>query len=485
MNNSISNINAARLVQFIAVSVLLLIVVCGTIMLNSAGVIADNLHREDTKRLVQNEISRQVEIVARDQSQISNWDDTLKAFDKEIDMGFVNREIAGWLWDDFDINTTIVVGPNSNPRITILKNKVAPLKKASLLLKQSSDLIQKARELYFSGRKRVNGGYIFPDNPVRQGSIAYASDYRNIDGRVGIVLAQAIVPSEGFKLPEGNPHILLVFKHVDDELLQTIGKRLDLKEFRFITQPLDSSKQSTFVRIGKSNLLAVWNEENPSTTIWSQSLPLLSIVILLVGSALAVVSHRYGKLLFELQKNEEENRFMALHDALTGLPNRLQFNQIMSDIATKEEPANCAVLCIDLDRFKAVNDNHGHQVGDIVLATVAKRISKIIGDNGVVARMGGDEFIALLRDVSELESIEEMCHDIVLSVSDDVIFEDEKTNVGASIGVAHWPRHATTAKFVIQSADRALYQAKENGRGCVYVAEDSFSSEFVLGSRAA
>ena len=484
MTGLVSQNGMARLMYILAALVLILVAICGFFVLNSAGSIADDLHREDTKLLVKNELTRQIDIVARDQSQISNWNDTLEAFGEEIDMDFVREEIAEWLWADFGIQSTVVIGPDAKPRATVLKEEVLLPKEGSVIIAQNTDLIKAARELYYKNREAVDGGYVFTSNPIASETLSYFAAFRSVDGELGIFLAQAIVPNTTLVLPEGNPHILLVFKPITQDILNDIGSKLNFKNFEFSQTPPIASQHQASVQIGKSKLWAVWQENKPSTAIWKQSIPLISVILLLVGTTLAVLSIRYGRLLAQLYKKQEENRFLALHDGLTNLPNRIQFNRLVSKITDNEGFSGCAILCIDLDRFKAVNDTFGHHAGDAVLIAVAARISDAVGDKGVVARMGGDEFTVLLRDISNPDTMLDICNEIVSSVSKEVSFEGGVSNVGASIGVAHWPNLATTAKLVMRSADKALYQAKENGRGCIFIADTTHQVEQLDNTKA-
>ena len=105
-----------------------------------------------------------------------------------------------------------------------------------------------------------------------------------------------------------------------------------------------------------------------------------------------------AKIVRKIQESEEHNKFMAEHDALTGLPNRLQFDKQLDAIIEQKGQSKCAILCMDLDKFKQVNDTYGHLAGDVVIKTVADRLAAQVGDRGLVARIGGDEFIILLRN---------------------------------------------------------------------------------------
>ena len=155
------------------------------------------------------------------------------------------------------------------------------------------------------------------------------------------------------------------------------------------------------------------------------------------------------------------------------MPNRLQFDHALDAIIVDNEQERCAILCLDLDRFKAVNDTYGHQVGDVVLRTAAGRIADAVGNAGMVARVGGDEFIILLRDKLDHASVHARCERVISSVCKGIVFDGGVAHIGASIGVAWWPDDARTAKNIIRSADVALYRAKDNGRGQVWFAGDS------------
>lgn len=475
----------ARIIYLFAATMLFVVMISAIIIINSSGKIADEVHYKDTILLAQNELSQQIRIVADDQSQISNWDDTLVALEGEIDKGFIRREIANWLWVDFRIQSTVIVSPTGEPRVTVFKNKTKSPEMGQGLVDQNSDLITAANKLYFKYRKRTNRGYSFPHDPTRNDSIAYASDFRVVEGKFGIVLAQAIVPSEGYALPDGNPHIMLVFKPFTQNTLLEITEKLNFTGLK-LSQNLDGfSNNQAKLQVGTSKFWLIWDQNKPSIQIWKESLSILIFIFLLLGLSLAFFSIQYGKLLSKLQKSEEENRFTALHDALTGLPNRLQFDKALSITEMKTSPNSCAILAIDLDYFKEVNDTYGHQAGDTVLATVAKRISKCLGDKGMVARIGGDEFVALLNDASDEESTIELCKDIIHSISEEIVFDGGVANVGASIGAAHWPDFKITAHHMIRNADQALYKAKQLGRGRVCLAEDLCETEFLVKSEVA
>jgi diguanylate cyclase (GGDEF)-like protein len=153
----------------------------------------------------------------------------------------------------------------------------------------------------------------------------------------------------------------------------------------------------------------------------------------------------------------------AMIDALTGLSNRRHFNETLRDvIRVADSDTHHAVVVIDLDRFKTVNDTLGHSVGDALLCLVAQRLRRETRDEDIVARLGGDEFVILLPNG---EMAEVVAARVVEILSRPFLVEGHVANIGASVGVARYPDHGTTDDELMRHADLALYDAKGGGRG--------------------
>ncbi|MEK8047009.1 putative bifunctional diguanylate cyclase/phosphodiesterase [Ideonella margarita] len=165
--------------------------------------------------------------------------------------------------------------------------------------------------------------------------------------------------------------------------------------------------------------------------------------------------------------------WQAHFDSLTGLANREQLRSRLSQAVSAggDPPRRCALLCLDLDNFKLINDSQGHSVGDGVLVLVAQRLQSVVRRSDLVARLGGDEFAVLLDDVRSDSEVEQLSSRLlqVLNAPGEVL--GRSVSVGASIGVALIPDHGRTIDEVLGNADLALYAAKEGGRGrCEYFA---------------
>jgi diguanylate cyclase (GGDEF)-like protein/PAS domain S-box-containing protein len=172
------------------------------------------------------------------------------------------------------------------------------------------------------------------------------------------------------------------------------------------------------------------------------------------------------------RESNEKIAYLARYDTLTGLPNRLMVTESLKDALKYAEQwrTRCAFLMIDLDRFKAVNDSLGHQIGDLMLAQVSHRLEELASDNEMCGRLGGDEFAVVIRDASNRNAVAAFADKIIKALSQPYDVENHKLYIGASVGSAMGPRDGTTVEALMRNADLALYRAKDAGGGehCVY-----------------
>lgn len=191
---------------------------------------------------------------------------------------------------------------------------------------------------------------------------------------------------------------------------------------------------------------------------------LLSREIPYAGGAARVTALRDIR---ERRAAEQRIWYLAQHDLLTGLPNRAHFNEVMTRqlALMKRDGKPLAVFCIDLDRFKHVNDTLGHAAGDLLLKQVADRITGMIREGDTLARIGGDEFVLLQTGAPQPEGSAQLAQRIIDRLTEPFDLTGSSATVGASIGVALAPQDADKADELVSYADIALYRAKANGRG--------------------
>lgn len=184
----------------------------------------------------------------------------------------------------------------------------------------------------------------------------------------------------------------------------------------------------------------------------------------------------------KIKASEQELEFLAHHDPLTKLPNRILLMSRLQHTIDQAQRQNkqLAVLMMDLDRFKDINDSLGHLAGDDLLQLVANRLSARLRAADTVCRLGGDEFVVLLEEMPHPESAARIASEIITAINDSwILSTGNEVRVGVSIGIALFPDHGSTPAELLQHADTALYLAKNEGRNCFKY----FSEELTVAAR--
>jgi diguanylate cyclase (GGDEF)-like protein len=225
------------------------------------------------------------------------------------------------------------------------------------------------------------------------------------------------------------------------------------------------------------------------------ALPLMSAsraigVLIFVSSERETFPPAFVELLQRLARNivcalenfdrsDERINYLATHDSLTDLPNGTMFKQILNlSIKTAQRyRRQCAVLFIDLDRFKVINESLGHSAGDVLLVEFADRLQNALRASDVVARHGGDEFIILLNEITESAQVLSIAHALLAVLGSPLKLSGYDCRITASIGAAIYPLHGTNVQSLMQNADIAMYQAKAEGKNSIrFFSSDSKSA---------
>jgi diguanylate cyclase (GGDEF)-like protein len=175
----------------------------------------------------------------------------------------------------------------------------------------------------------------------------------------------------------------------------------------------------------------------------------------------------------ELQRKQAENEYQALHDALTGLPNRVMFHQrLQEELDAAPARRQVAVMIMDLDHFKEINDTLGHHHGDLLLREIGPRVGGALREGDIIARLGGDEFGVLLREVGGERAAADVARRVLRALEQPFVLEGLALNVSGSIGIACSPDHGGDVETLLQRADVAMYAAKESRAGYELYAPD-------------
>jgi diguanylate cyclase (GGDEF)-like protein len=166
------------------------------------------------------------------------------------------------------------------------------------------------------------------------------------------------------------------------------------------------------------------------------------------------------------KKADDRIEYLASHDSLTNLPNREMFNELLRhaiEVASRHE-RRFALLFIDLDRFKVINDSLGHDAGDALLVEVSKRLRAVLRASDVVARLGGDEFVVILDECGDIADIEHIAGHLLTALSQPVLLNGHECHTTASIGIAMYPANGADVQSLTKNADMAMYLAKDDGK---------------------
>ncbi|HEX8755266.1 MAG TPA: diguanylate cyclase [Steroidobacteraceae bacterium] len=171
-----------------------------------------------------------------------------------------------------------------------------------------------------------------------------------------------------------------------------------------------------------------------------------------------------GRDITERKRADERIRFLASHDSLTELLNRATFSEALTAAIARMRGGRFAILFVDLDNFKSINDSLGHDAGDSLLKQAAAHLRASVRDGDVAARLGGDEFVLLCKDPADLDDVESLASRVLQAAVRPVTLLGKERRVSASIGVAVYPDDGDTERVLMRSADTAMYAAKQEGR---------------------
>lgn len=199
----------------------------------------------------------------------------------------------------------------------------------------------------------------------------------------------------------------------------------------------------------------------------------LTLLVVVTGAAVYVIhiNRRLSRVLAESRAAEARIRHLAQHDPLTELPNRALLSDRLGQalVAAKRDARRLAVIFIDMDNFKPINDTLGHAVGDRLLQQIASRLRTSLRESDTVARIGGDEFVVLLRNVTDGPDAQAVADKLREVLIQPFVVDSHTLVVGASIGVALYPDHGSEALELFRHADEAMYRAKRDGRNRVQI----------------
>ncbi|MGO4198897.1 putative bifunctional diguanylate cyclase/phosphodiesterase [Rhizobium sp. YAF28] len=293
----------------------------------------------------------------------------------------------------------------------------------------------------------------------------------SVAGVVSVTGSSKVDSQEG---NDGNRLYLVAFRFLDGVTLDTLSREQGLAGARYARTADQEQNEVAFeieaTASGDPIGFIIWRPDLPGSRVIGRLVPVLSVAGLVIAGLFFALMGRLRGSLRELSASEHHARHLSLHDVLTGLPNRALFAARFEQcLAAMKSSGEIAVLAlVDLDKFKEVNDIHGHAAGDDLLRGAVDRMNALIEPGDTLARLGGDEFALLLPAVREDDdSYVLLCNAIIEALSKPFQLRgcDVVVRIGCSIGIAAFHDAAEATSEILRRADVALYEAKTKGRG--------------------
>ncbi len=419
-----------------------------------------------------------VDELAQQQEMVAVWDDTVKEVRKaELDTIWLDANIGGWLHKTFGQDKVFILNSENQPiDATVDGQRVSP-EAFSPFAPALHDIIMGLRgEL--SSRHRGHSEERAGNPYLTSGKAVNDAHLLRIGDRPAAVSAMLIVPdSDRVTQQPGSESILVSIRFLDGDFLTQISNRNLIEDLRFsrhpdtkdgeVSVPFDSDEHE---RIG----YFLWRPELPGTKILQVIGPSTALVSALLVAAMAFLvawlwrtMKALGTAIIEIRASEAQAHHLAFHDSLTGLPNRACFEERLNKALLHNKAGEkVAVLLLDLDRFKNVNDTLGHHAGDSVVREFGSRLRAIVPSGSTLARFGGDEFALIHSGISNEQEVEALCSRIIDAVRRPFPVLGTEAFVGVSIGIAVAPDASQDCHDLVRKADIALYRAKADGRDC-------------------
>ncbi|WP_170263209.1 putative bifunctional diguanylate cyclase/phosphodiesterase [Blastochloris sulfoviridis] len=290
--------------------------------------------------------------------------------------------------------------------------------------------------------------------------------YSTLSGRLAIAAAAPLAKADP---AAATPDLLVAVRVLDETALRELADAYGLASLSFATSSSAPSGRAILPIVGLTGTTIgalVWRSVNPGRALVEVVAPAAVVVFLIIGGLLIYLVRDVDKATRELIANVDRTQALANADPLTGVANRLAFFEALLEQTRKaRRGGSFALMLVDLDRFKEVNDTFGHQTGDRLLADVARRLREVCGAFVTVARIGGDEFAVLVDGPINRDLALKFGMRIIEEVSRPGPIDGKQLDIGASIGIVLAPDHGAEQHLLMHRADLALYVAKSNGRG--------------------
>lgn len=447
----------------------------GITMATVAGFVYWSTARSD-ERALQREthllgrvIGKQVEALGEQQAYYSGWDEANTAL-ADGDMEWIDANLASSLYSNVDLDRIYVLDPGGRPLYAMYAGGKTGAERYEADRTVVAPIVERLRGIDAAGALAAYDS----GNATRVPGVA---EIAVIDGRPAYVGVTAIMSEnreEGTEQVPGKESFLVGVRYL------TGAMATELADQYFIDSPSFAAVAS--IEPGMANLALKnqagqsagwfnWRPDRPGARMLSETLPAMVGALAIAGIVLMFLLRGLRRTTAALEQGKADAEYLANHDTLTGLANRAFFNKQLEEVIGRSDQA-VALLALDLDRFKQVNDTLGHEAGDQLLREVGRRLAPLVETTDTVARLGGDEFAIIQRRIRTTDEVSALSNRIIAELSTPFVVTGRVAQIGVSIGVVIAPA-SQAARDLFSKADAALYEAKAAGRNTFRIFDEA------------
>jgi diguanylate cyclase (GGDEF)-like protein len=448
------------------------------VLWSTADIDQRSLQRQS--ELVRNVVAQEIEKVPHAQESIAIWDDAIENTKTAFNKKWIDNNLGIWLYEYYGYDHVVIFDQADQPIYTMSEG-VSPA--IGLFSSASGVLMPQVTAL----RELIAGGAL---NAYADGSSAELPrvvDLRPIDGRPAIVSIVPIISDTGaIEQKPGSEYLHLAVSYLDQTIASTLGEQYMLDEAAFTSEPATSPDYALYPLTSKAGRFVTffqWKRYRPGQIMLEQTAPVLTVAFLTAAVLVMALVDKLWKSSNQLEAGRKSAQHQATHDPLTGLPNRTQFEEKLGQALAvcAREGSQVALLMLDLDRFKTINDTLGHQAGDDLIRAVGQRLQELLDDRVLLARLGGDEFAIVYSGTAALLAANDLARRAIAAIDKPFTVSGSEAFIGVSIGIAVVLDSETSPFELIRNADIALYEAKSTGRNRAAFYEEAMNE--VLQSR--
>lgn len=410
--------------------------------------------RDQQQRMIEASFAQSLSEHLRQLRSLTRWSPLANQLSSGTpDQSWLDQNIGGWLYDMFDHQLILLLDRDNQP-LAVWRNGQ----------RVSADSI---------------GHYLL--DMLRSPLVVSSDEVAGPTDRADFVRigprAAALAVGDISSTREAGRYRLVSIKFLDDGYLRNLADRSQLQQLHFSDGTPQKSTDALYQlnsQQGEAVGYLTWQPDKPGAQMLRMlgpstllSVILITLLCLFMVRRIWTSSLNLSQSLLKLGASEAQAQHLAFHDVLTGLPNRALVEDRLTQAlaASARHDQRVALLLLDLDRFKNINDTYGHHAGDELIIEVARRLTHILRATDTVGRIGGDEFIIIMPDVDNIGQVQALAKRIISELSEHYDLQGSEAWVGVSIGLALAPKDGIDRLELMRKADIALYEAKNSGRG--------------------